>query len=474
VLLNMVSLQPFMKQYRSIQITTGLILFALLAAQMQVSTGCANIVPPLGGEKDSLPPVLVKVVPGASALNVTGNKITMNFDEFVQLDNVAENVVISPLPKNQPDVKALLRTVTVKLRDSLEPNTTYTVDFGNAIRDVNESNILKNFRYVFSTGAALDTLELKGRVLLAQSGQTDTTLIVMLYRNHTDSAVVKEKPRYYTKLDGQGRFTFRNLPAGNFSIYTIKDEGGQKRYTSGKQLFGFYNSQVNAQQQEEPVLYAYIEEAEDARPPAATGVDARLRMQNSLEGGTQDILEDLHLNFNRAVKAIDSTKIQFTDTLGKKLEGFSVALDSQRKKAVIKYTWKPGGEYRLVVQKEFATDEKGNTLSRSDTLRFRAKTEKEYGRVKIRIEKKDLGSNPVLQLVQSGVVLKSYPLTGNRLNIPLLKPGDYDLRLLADDNRNGRWDAGNFFKGKKQPEIVTSLPEKLNVRADWDNEMDIR
>src|ERR1044071_5786669 len=143
-----------------------LILFILKIEVL--TTGCANIIPPSGGPRDSLPPVLIKATPVDSARNFTGNRITFTFDEFVDLQNVYQNLIVSPIPKSLPDVEQKLKTITVRLKDTLEPNTTYSLNFGNAIKDYNEGNVLKNFTYIFSTGNTIDSLELKGKVILAE------------------------------------------------------------------------------------------------------------------------------------------------------------------------------------------------------------------------------------------------------------------------------------------------------------------
>src|SRR5262249_26908993 len=105
-----------------------------------LSVGCANMLPPLGGAKDSLPPVLLKGSPADSTKNFNASRITLTFDEFVQVDNPHQNMIISPVPDKEPLVEAHLRTVSIKLKDSLEPNTTYTLYFGKTIKDVNEGN----------------------------------------------------------------------------------------------------------------------------------------------------------------------------------------------------------------------------------------------------------------------------------------------------------------------------------------------
>jgi hypothetical protein len=132
-----------------------------------------------------MPPVLLQSVPADSMLNFKANKITLTFDEYVQLDNqmVQTNLVVSPTPDQAPIVASHLRDVTIRLKDSLKPNTTYSINFGNALKDVNEGNPYKNFHYVFSTGNSIASGELSGRVQLAQTGKTDSTLIVILHKN---------------------------------------------------------------------------------------------------------------------------------------------------------------------------------------------------------------------------------------------------------------------------------------------------
>jgi hypothetical protein len=269
-----------------------------------VGPGCANIVPPQGGFRDSLPPLLERVNPSDSTVNFKGNRITFSFDEFVQLDNFSQNVLVSPLPKINPTANFRLSTVTVHLRDTLEPNTTYTINFGESIKDVNEGNIMKGFTYVFSTGPAIDSLSYSGNVIVAETGLPDTTLVVMLHKSGEDSAVVKERPRYVTKLDGQGRFLFKNLPPGTFYLYALQDESRSYRYIDNKKLFAFADSPVVVGRNPTPqTLYAYqaVKAANDntggatgTRPNAA---DRLLKFQTSVRNNNQDLLQPFSLQF---------------------------------------------------------------------------------------------------------------------------------------------------------------------------------
>src|SRR5262245_30967623 len=135
----------------------------LLISKIPVLTGCANMIPPTGGPRDSLPPVLVRVNPPDSSRNFNNKIITFTFDEFIEdvlQQNPTQNILVSPTPVTPPTVKSRLNTMTLTLKDTLEPNTTYKIDFGDVIKDVNEKNILHNFSYIFTTGQVLDSLEL--------------------------------------------------------------------------------------------------------------------------------------------------------------------------------------------------------------------------------------------------------------------------------------------------------------------------
>ena len=176
-----------------------------------LAVSCGQQIPPTGGPRDTLPPKLMSALPDYKSTNFKSDKIILTFDEYVSLDNPFEKVTFSPIPKYNPIVESKLKTVTIKIKDTLEENTTFFIDFGGAVRDINENNILKNLSYTFSTGNYIDSAILGGKVYIAEKGITDSTLIVVLHRNMDDSAIAKEKPRYITKLKGDGSFLFSNL-----------------------------------------------------------------------------------------------------------------------------------------------------------------------------------------------------------------------------------------------------------------------
>ena len=458
-----------------------LLILIFLIQQILVLPGCANIIPPEGGARDSLPPVLRRANPLDSSRNFDDRKITLTFDEYVNADNYLQEMIVSPVPANMPSVSRKLNTVTVKLRDTLEPNTTYTLNFGNTIKDVNEGNPMKNFTYIFSTGPYIDSLEFTGNVLLAETGVTDTTLTILLHKTNIDSALIKEKPRYVAKLDGRGNFRFKNLPPGTFYAYALKDEGGSYRYMSKTQLFAFSDSAVIVGRETKPItLYAYA--GKETLPPVKPATetrntkpaDKRLKFSTNLSGNRQDLLDKFMMTFERKLKSFDTSKVYFTtDTTFIPLSGYSWQMDSTNKIMKLDFPWQENILYNLVLKKDFATDTLGYQLLKADTISFKAKGKKDYGKVLIRFRNLDLSVNPVLLFVQNNEVKKSFPLSTVSFSQELFTPGDYNLRILNDRNQNGSWDPGVFFGKRQQPELVKPIQRTLTIKADKDNSFDI-
>lgn len=451
-------------------------------------TGCARIAPPTGGPRDSMPPLIINITPKDSTLNFKGNKVQIYFNEFVQVDDIQKNLLVSPTPKVNPTVESKLRTITVTIRDTLEENTTYALDFGNAIKDLNEGNTLRDYRYIFSTGPTIDSLQLGGRVLIAETGKPDSTLVVMLHLNLDDSAVIKDRPRYVTRLDSSGYFEFDNLATGSYDIYALKDEGGQRRYLSKQQFFAFADSAVTSQSQKRDIiLYAYTEKdtTEEIRSKTTTtptaarrrDQDSRddfLQVQTNLSGGSLDLLSNLEMSFEEPLRYFDSAKVRFTDDTLKPLTGYHFVTDTTGKKVTLVYPWTENTKYNVILDTSFAEDTSGRKLRVNDTIPIQTKRNVEYGLVRLRFLGLQMNQDPVLQFVQGDNVKYSHVFTNNEFYARLFAPGEYDLRIVFDENKNGLWDTGEFFKVHRQPEKVRLVSRKLIVKANWDNEIDIQ
>lgn len=455
----------------------------ILTGLLLLETGCANIIPPQGGPRDSIPPVLLKVIPGDSSLRFAGKKIDFYFDEYIEVQDPFSNVLVSPLPATNPSIDSRLRDLTVRLKDTLLPNTTYVIDFGNAIKDFTEGNVAKNLRYVFSTGNYIDSLEIKGQVLLAESGKTDSTLIAMLYTDADDSAVARKRPVYITKLDKNGRFRFQNLPARKYYLYALKDESGSRRYTAETQLFAFTDSAVDAANPPDSLkLYAFI-----AKPATNTSyttdlpkakekpdADKRLKYQTSLQNNQQDLLENFKFIFESPLKRFDTTGIKlYTDSTFSPVDSIRFENDSTNKEWRLITSWKEGQTYHLILQKGAAEDSLGKQWQKTDTLDFTTKRAADYGRLKIRLRSLDLQRSPVLLFMQGDRIFKSIVLSGPIIEDNLFPPGEYPIRILYDENKNGKWDTGQFFGKRLQPEKVKPLEKKITVKSNWSNEYEI-
>ncbi|MCO5285304.1 MAG: Ig-like domain-containing protein [Chitinophagaceae bacterium] len=460
-----------MRKHRPLALYLLFLTAGVLVSAIQFN--CGQIAMPVGGPKDSIPPVLTSASPQNNSLEFNSRRITLNFNEYIELDNAFKNVLVSPVPRKTPVFDYKLRTVTVRLFDTLLPNTTYTIQFGKAIKDLNEGNVLKDFVYTFSTGKYIDSLTLGGRVMLAETGTVDSTLVVMLYNVHTDSAVYKQKPKYIARLDGKGNFHFRNLPPDNYQIFALKDESGQLMYNNPLQLFAFSDSLVALKGQDHaPVnLFAYSEEKPQPKV-AAQKTEPELKYATSLVSGRQDLLTPLVLTFNNPLQSFDSTKLLLTDTSYIPVRGVGYSLDSTQKKLTLTYPWKEGSQLQLLVLDGAATDTLGAKYKKSDTLKLAVKNESDYGSVKLNFKNFDKFSHPVLQLLNDQNTMQSFPLKSAVFELRLINPGTYTIQILEDSNENGVWDPGKY-EARKQPERVQRITQKLSVRANWDNELDI-
>jgi uncharacterized protein (DUF2141 family) len=444
-----------------------------------IAVGCGQQVPPTGGPKDTLPPKLLMALPDYKSTQFKSEKIILTFDEYVSLDNPFEKVTFSPVPKYNPVVESKLKTVTIKIKDTLEENTTYRIDFGESVRDINENNILRNLNYTFSTGSYIDSAYLTGNVIIAESGKIDSTIIVVLHRNLDDSAVAKEKPRYYSKLKGDGSYIFSNLKPGRYNLFAIKDNDGGKKYDQVSELIAFLDKPLEIGRDTIAKLFAFEEFFEVVPPKKPTVAssnkkdeDKRLRLINNLDANKQDILGDFLLTSIHPLKTFDSGKIRLYDKTFKINQSLKISRDSTNKKIMLSHKWVEGAEYNIVIEKDVATDTMDNKYMKTDTIAFSAKRTSDYGTVKIKIDNLDTSSHPVLMLKKDNNTYFQQRLVQKNYSIPLILPGDFEISILFDSNKNGKWDTGNYWK-KIQPERVVARKETFNVRPNWENELSI-
>ena len=203
-----------------------------------------------GGSKDTIAPILKMSFPQDKSLNFKGNEIKLVFNEYIKLKDIAKQLIISPPMKKMPEITPSVasKEIHIKIKDTLQPNTTYSFNFGQSIQDNNEGNAFRQFKYIFSTGSHLDSLTLKGTIKDALEKKSDNFVSVMLYevnQKYSDSAIFKQNPRYITNtLDSAKSFKLENLKAGKYRLVALKDENNNYRFNPEKEKIGFYQKEI--------------------------------------------------------------------------------------------------------------------------------------------------------------------------------------------------------------------------------------
>jgi len=203
--------------------------------------GCAQIIAPSGGPKDTSAPVMIGANPPNGTTNFNADKITLEFNEFVKLNKVYEELLITPPLKVTPEVYTQGKKVIIKLKESLKPNKTYTFNFGSAIVDITEGNDTNSHIYVVSTGDFVDSLQFDGKIIDAFTLKPKEGLYVMLYENLSDSLPYLSKPVYASKTDNLGNFRLRHLSEGIYRIFALEDQNRNLLFDSQEERIGFLN-----------------------------------------------------------------------------------------------------------------------------------------------------------------------------------------------------------------------------------------
>lgn len=214
----------------------------LLAAFLLGS--CARMGQPDGGWYDETPPRIMGAAPADKGTNVKSQKVSIFFDEFIQIENATEKVVVSPPQLETPEIVASGKRIRIELLDSLKPNTTYTIDFSDAITDNNENNPLGNYTYSFSTGDAIDTLEVSGKVLQAKDLEPVKGILVGLYSDLSDTAFTTKPMLRVSRTDGSGRFVIKGVAPGTYRVYALQDADGNYLFNQKSEMLAFSQEKI--------------------------------------------------------------------------------------------------------------------------------------------------------------------------------------------------------------------------------------
>lgn len=442
---------------------------------------CANIMPPTGGPKDETAPLLKKRNLQDSALNFRGGKIQFEFDEFLQLKDVDNQLVITPLLSAKPKVTIHKKRATVYLPDSLLlPNTTYRINLGNAVQDLHEGNPAKDLRFTFSTGKYFDSLTLNGAITDAETGRPDTASWILLYAAPArDSVFYKQKPLYAQKSNN-GVFRFENLPNKQFEIYSLRESNNNLKYDAGGEKISFYPDKINpADTQLFVRLYSFNEKERpdtSSKKLRSKQLPADIKKPNiisysvnidTMQKGKRsfDINDSIVITFNDSIRNMDVPKIRLFQ--GDHFDAAAqIRIDTSYKKLIIRTDWVQDAPYSLTLMKSFA-ENKQQLQAPAAVFLFKTKKESDYGFLTVSTE---ADPHKIISLYRDDKLIAQKSASDTLIRFNTLQPGNYQLSVLDDKNNNGQWDAGNLHD-RQLPEIVTLINEPVSIKANWGNKI---
>jgi len=524
---------------------------SLLIAIIFVVFGCANMQRPQGGPKDVTPPVLLKASPPNMTRRFNAKTIQLDFDEYFNLKNQYQEIVMSPAPDKQPEYKIRKKSLIINFKDTLEKNTTYVINFGKAIADVNEGNILKNFTYVFSTGSHIDSLSVSGTVINTLTQEKEKDITVMLFPVDKDSLYFgKKKPSIFATTDTSGNFTMNNLHDGDYRIYALKETSlPDKVYNKDDELIAFLKKPIHLDKdstdirlllfKEDPAKFRMLVKKFDVdgkmffvfnkqlKNPSAkiiypAGLDAQKIVDFSRTNDTAYLysknmdFDSIRVAFSDDNKALDTVALM----KGRKegfTKGFTIALNmafsaklkptsdlvittslpidnydptlinlyedstavnnlnlirdsTNLRKFIIKYKWKEDSRYILSIDENAFTDIYGDK-NKKFLKNFQIDKSDNYSTLTLHVTVPDSSKAYVVQIYQDRAnILSSQSVTkSTSLVYHNYLMGKYRIRVIYDENRNGKWDTGNV-KQKRYPENIWVDPQEINLRPNWDAE----
>lgn len=526
----------------------GPVVFLLfLTVSVLILSACASMQTPTGGPKDVEAPKVVKESPKNLSTKFNARQVEIEFDEFIKLNNAFSEISISPALENPLDIQAKKERLEIKLTDSLAPQTTYTINFGKAIGDVNENNLLKNYSYVFSTGDVLDSLSVSGKVIDALSKEPLKEATVFILPVNQDSLLGKKKPSIYTSTDSSGGFTLKNLRAQDYKIYALKESAVDRIYNEAIDEIGFLDSTLVLKKnisglkfsvfKEEPskikVLEKKIENDGTILLSLNKGVKAlTIKEENtnflsnmksevnprgdsikvwlpalefdSLRLSVYDqereldkvtiyrnkrealnrtpVIRDnaangklrpgrsMEIQVSMPVNSVDMSKISLlSDSV--KIQGWNLLKkEGSVKNYQLIYPLRTSKKYSLIIQEGTFTGISGikNKAYKKD---FTLEDSENYGNLNLKVSAPDTSGQYLIQLLSEGktVIHEEVVFKEKTINYTSYPVGKYNIRIVKDDNKNGKWDTGNVSKNR-QPEQTWTYEKVITLRANWDLE----
>ncbi|WPU98937.1 Ig-like domain-containing protein [Mucilaginibacter sp. cycad4] len=511
--------------------------------------GCAAQQPPQGGPRDQTPPKLVKAIPGNKTRNFAAKQIDLEFDEFIKLTNAYQEISMSPAMEKQPEYSSNKRKLKVEFKDTLQKNTTYVINFGKSIQDVNESNILKNFTYVFSTGNHIDSLSITGSVTNTLTQEKEKDVLVFIFPVKQDTLFGKKKPSIFALTDSSGNFALNNLREDDYRIYALKEASPDKIFNRDDELIAFLkkpihlradtsNIQLNLFKQD-PEKFRVSEKRFDSdgklllvfnkglTQPAIkiiypSDVDNRKQVSFSRTKDTASVylrnmnfdsvrvaifdkgkpidtiyqLKRKNESFTRTVTAAynigNDSKLKpggnLVITASIPIENFDQSQITLNEDSVatsdytlqkdtgnykllnLKYRWRETSKYELILNEGALTDIYGDKNKRL-SKKFQINKLDNYSQLTVKLTVPDTAKAYVVELLsEDKKLIQSDPITkSTSLVYKGILAAKYYVRIIYDENKNGKWDSGNV-RLKRQPENIWLNEKLITLRPNWEAE----
>lgn len=516
-----------------------------------VCIGCAKKGSITGGLKDTIAPTLKISFPENFSTNFKGNQIKLTFDEYIKLKGLEKQLIVSPPMKNEPLIipSTVTKYLTIQIKDTLQPNTTYSFNFGQSIADNNEGNPLNQFKYVFSTGPYIDSLALGGRVKDALDREVESFVSVMLYEvneKFKDSVVYTSPPRYITNtLDSLKTFRLENLKAGKYLLVAMKDRNNNNKFNPKTEKIGFHKQFITVPNDtvyeielfKEELPFKALKPSQASGNRIAIGYDGKqdfskskpkiilknnnqilesivtqfpkkdslqvwykpikadslllnikkesyandfsVKIKNqkkdtlsisAVQTGILNMREQFTLESSTPLVKIDKSKISIKDSKTKITE-FTPNYDDFNQKLVLNFPKNTSEKYQIQLLPGALTDffEKSN-----DTLTYKLETRNESDYGNLIVDLQNVKRFPIIiELTnEKGEILAyDYSEKNTKVEFNFLEPKDYILRVIYDDNKNKKWDSGNYLEKRQAEEVIYYSKVIKDVRANWnDNE----
>jgi len=388
-----------------------------------IASRCAQITPLTGGKKDTTAPKPLSFKPENFSLDFQSKIIEIDFDEYIVLKDIQNQFIITPQTKEVPIVEAVGKKLKITFNELLLPNTTYKLSFGNTIYDVNESNLLTNFEYVFSTGKNIDSLKVEGRVLNAYNLKPEPQTLVGLYaKSSNDSVVYNEKPLYITKTNENGDFKFDYLPNTLYKIVAIKDENKNLLYDGSEEQIAFHNELLETKKAEavDLMLFKEIPSKSFIKKNSSIELGKALIIFNKSQDDIKDMIANGLVTYN-----FNSQKDSLTIYYENKYDTLETYINYHHKKADTVYVNIPS---------------KNNILKRKATLKY--------------VLNSNLNSE-----------LPYYTLPTFQLNFPIQSEWIDSTMIELNEKVNETWNKLSFSVLKDKG-LITTFKIKANFKSD--------